>query len=418
MHAATIEARHSALRVNGARLWERLAEMALVGGTPEGGCNRQALTDADRDGRNLFLRWCGEVGCTIRIDRIGNIFVRREGRVPNLAPVLAGSHLDTQPSGGRFDGVYGVLAALEALATFDEAGIVTERAVEVAVWTNEEGARFSPAMLGSGTFAGVFSLTDALAQRDKEGISVGDELKRIGFDGQEPCGGRPPHAAFELHIEQGPVLESAGRTIGIVTGVQGIRWFDVVLSGTPAHAGPTPMADRRDPVRALPSIIAGLYELIGRHGQWGRVTFGDATVEPGARNTIPAAVRLAVDLRFPEETVLDDIEAEFRKLVHAAASEARVDGQVVEIWRSPAVRFDDDCVERVRGAADRLGLTSMAIVSGAGHDSVYLAHVAPTAMIFIPCAGGLSHNPAERASREDVEAGANVLLHCILAAAA
>ena len=407
-----------AVRIDGERLWGRLQEMACIGGLASGGCNRQALTDEDKAGRQLFIRWCHDLGLSVTIDRMGNLFARREGRRPDLPPVLAGSHLDTQPTGGKFDGVYGVLAGLEAITTLDERGIDTERSIEVAVWTNEEGARFAPALLGSGVFAGVFTLAGALAVTDKSGASVADELERIGFAGFAPCVPRPIRAAFELHIEQGPILEAARKTIGIVTGVQGMRWYDVVLKGSPVHTGPTPMAGRRDVFRALPSIVQGIYDLAAQRGEWARAAFGDVRAEPGVRNTVPAKLVLAADLRYPDEATLEAMDAEFRALVGRAAASAGVDAEVQEIWRSPAIRFDEGCIEIARNAAVSLNYDSMEIISGAGHDSVYVAKVAPTSMIFIPCAGGISHNPDEWAAPEDVEAGANVLLHSLLTAAA
>lgn len=402
------------LRVNGERLWRRLMAMAAIGATAKGGCNRQALTDEDKAGRDLFLSWARTAGCAIAIDEMGNIFARRAGSDDRLPPVLMGSHLDTQPTGGKFDGVYGVLAGLEVVETLNDSKLTTDHPLEVAVWTNEEGARFNPAMIGSGVFAGVFSLDDAYALTDKAGLRLGSELERIGYRGSHPCRARPLKAAFEAHIEQGPILESAGVAIGRVTGVQGIRWYDVALKGEPVHAGPTPMDRRQDVFRALPDIISGTYALAAAHGEGARATFGDIAVSPGVRNTVPADLRLAVDLRHPDQASLDAMDQRFRSLVNSAADKARCPANVTEVWRSPAVRFDAGCLKSIANAAQRLGYETLDMISGAGHDSVYLARVAPTAMIFIPCAGGISHNEMEDATPGHLTAGANVLLHAVM----
>jgi N-carbamoyl-L-amino-acid hydrolase len=402
------------LRINGERLWQRLMDMARIGATPSGGCNRQALTDEDKAGRDLFVSWAKAAGCHITIDAMGNIFARRRGRNDALPPVLMGSHLDTQPTGGKFDGVYGVLAGLEVMETLDDAGIATDHPLEVAVWTNEEGARFNPAMIGSGVFAGVFTLEAAHDITDKAGRRLRQELGRIGYLGTAPCQTRPLKAAFEVHIEQGPILESTGHVIGRVTGVQGMRWYDVVLEGVPVHAGPTPMKDRRDVFRALGPILTGVYDLAAAKGEWARATFGDIAVTPGVRNTVPATLRLAVDLRHPDEAVLEDMDQKLRALVANAAQGAQCSATVTEVWRSPAVRFADGCLDSIAAAAASLGYAPLDVVSGAGHDSVYLARVVPTAMIFIPCTGGISHNEAEDARPEHIAAGADVLLHAVL----
>ncbi len=402
------------VQVNGGRLWRRLMAMAAIGATANGGCNRQALTDEDKAGRDLFLSWARSAGCAISIDEMGNIFARRAGSDDRLPPVLMGSHLDTQPTGGKFDGVYGVLAGLEVIETLNDCGLTTDHPLEVAVWTNEEGARFNPAMIGSGVFAGVFSLDEAYALTDKAGHSLGGELERIGYQGPHPCRARPLKAAFEAHIEQGPILESAGVTIGRVTGVQGIRWYDVALKGEAVHAGPTPMDRRRDVFRALPDIISGVYALAAACGEGARATFGNIAVSPGIRNTVPANLCLAVDLRHPDQATLDAMDRQFRSLVNDAADKACCPASVTEVWRSPAVCFNGDCLKSIADAAHRLGYETLDMVSGAGHDSVYLARVAPTAMIFIPCAGGISHNEAEDAAPEHLTAGANVLLHAVL----
>jgi N-carbamoyl-L-amino-acid hydrolase len=406
---------HSALRVDGARLWQSLMEMARIGATAKGGCNRQALTDADRDGRDLFVGWCEQLGCEVSVDAIGNIFARRAGRDDSLAPVLAGSHLDTQPTGGKFDGVYGVLAGLEVLRTLHDAGIQTEAPFEVAVWTNEEGSRFNPAMIGSGVWSGVMDIHTAYDTADKAGKTMGDELERIGYRGDIPATARPLEAAFEVHIEQGPILERERRQIGVLSGIQGLRWYDLVIDGDACHAGPTPMEARRDPFMAAAPIIEGCYRLAAAYSPWGRATFGDIRAEPGSRNTVPERLVVNVDLRHPDAAVLDQMDREFRLLAAEHCERYGLDFEVNEIWHMPVTRFAPQCVAAVQGATDMLGYSNMQMVSGAGHDSLYIASVAPTGMIFVPCENGISHNEIENAEPADLEAGCNVLLHAMLA---
>ncbi len=402
------------LRISGERLWGRLMDMARIGATEQGGCNRQALTDLDKAGRDLFVGWCREAGCQISVDQMGNIFARRAGLEDDLPPVLTGSHLDTQPTGGRFDGVYGVLAGLEVIQTLNDAGIRTRTPLEVAVWTNEEGARFSPAMIGSGVWAGAFDLAYGHGRTDRQGASIASELARIGYLGEQPASARPLTASFEVHIEQGPILEAEGLQVGVVTGVQGIRWYDLTLEGQPVHAGPTPMTVRRDPFMGLGGILPRLYQLAEEHGPWARVTFGDIRAEPGSRNTVPERLLMAVDVRHPDEAVLERLDADFRRIVADEAGRHRLQADIREEWHSPAVTFNGDCVAAVQGAVDALGYSHLRMCSGAGHDSVYLSRVAPTSMIFVPCEAGISHNEAENAAPADLEAGANVLLHAML----
>jgi N-carbamoyl-L-amino-acid hydrolase len=392
-------------------------EMAEIGATPAGGCNRQALTDEDKAGRDLFVRWCQRSGCSVRIDEVGNLFARRSGAVDASPPVLMGSHLDTQPTGGRFDGVYGVLAGLEVLETLADRGVTTRAPLELVAWTNEEGARFAPAMLGSGVWSGAFALEEARASVDKRGRSVGSELERIGYRGDAPARATPVSAAFEAHIEQGPILEDAGVQIGVVEGVQGMRWYDLILEGAASHAGTTPMEVRADPFRALPSILEGLYALARERAPSARVTFGDIRAEPGARNTVPERIVVSVDVRHPDQGILDEMDAALRRIAEAGCAAAGLTGAVREVWGFPAVAFAPVCVEAVRDAAEKLAYSHMEMVSGAGHDAVYVSRVAPTGMIFVPCEKGLSHNEAENAKPEDLEAGANVLLHAVLALA-
>jgi beta-ureidopropionase / N-carbamoyl-L-amino-acid hydrolase len=405
------------LRIDGGRLWASLMEMARIGATPRGGCNRQALTDLDRQGRDLFCRWAVEAGCSVEVDAIGNIFARRAGADESAPAVLAGSHLDTQATGGRFDGAYGVLAGLEVLRTLQQHEIVTRSALEVAVWTNEEGCRFAPAMLGSGVLAGAYDLEFAYSRVDKEGCFLGDELRRIGYLGSRPAKAHRYAAMFEAHIEQGPILEASGDTIGVVTGIQGAYWFDVSLTGVSAHAGPTPMEMRRDPWRAATKIIDGALALADERGPWGRATIGDVNASPGARNTVPGELTFTVDLRHPDAAVLDDMVVRFCRLVETNAQLAQVAAEIKTVWRMPPTSFDARLVDHIERAARALGYRARRIVSGAGHDSLHTAQLAPTAMIFVPCAGGLSHNEAEEATPSDLEAGANVLLHAMIAAA-
>lgn len=389
-------------------------EIAKIGATPLGGSNRQALTDEDRVGRQLFTSWCEDAGLVVRVDQMGNMFARRGGEDDSLPPVVAGSHLDTQPTGGKFDGVFGVLAALEVVRTLNDAEITTKTPLEIVNWTNEEGARFSPAMIGSGVWCGEFDLAYGHGRTDKSGAPIGDELERIGYSGGEACKPFPIKAAFEMHIEQGPILENEGLTIGVVTGVQGMNWYDVTLVGDPVHAGPTPMDARRDPFMGLHRIMQRLYELANERGPWARVTFGDLKVEPGSRNTVPEKLTLAVDLRHPEQEVLDQLDAELRKIVKEEASLRSLESFVRDEWKSPAVVFDTECIAAVKNSVEMLGYPHCKMVSGAGHDAVYLSRVAPTSMIFVPCEGGISHNEAENATPADLEAGANVLLHAML----
>ncbi len=388
--------------------------LAEIGATAKGGCNRQALTDEDKRGRDLFVEWCKEAGCIVKIDEMGNIFARRAGRDNDLPAVIAGSHLDTQPTGGKFDGVYGVLSALEVIRSLNDAGIETETPIEAVCWTNEEGARFSPAMIGSGVWAGEFDIEYGHSRADKDGKTLGDELEQIGYLGDVPCKPDNIKAAFEVHIEQGPILENEKLQIGVLTGVQGMRWYDLIIEGQPCHAGPTPMEVRRDPCMGLHQILASLYKLIEANSPWARVTFGDIKTEPGSRNTVPERVIVAVDIRHPDQSVLDEIDASFHEIVEKVCQKMKLEGTIKDEWISPAVKFDSNCINAVQDAVDLLDYSNMQMVSGAGHDSVYVSRVASTSMIFVPCEKGLSHNEEENAKFEDLEAGCNVLLHAML----
>jgi N-carbamoyl-L-amino-acid hydrolase len=342
------------------------------------------------------------------------VFARRSGEDDSLPPVLAGSHLDTQPTGGRFDGVYGVLAGLEVVRTLNDHAVRTRGPIEVAAWTNEEGCRFSPALIGSGVWTGVFDLEQVYGIKDKAGKTIAEELRRIGYMGQVPARARPLKAAFEAHIEQGPILEQEGCQIGVLTGIQGLRWYDLVIEGEACHAGPTPMNARLDPFTAALPILEGCYDLAHRYAPWGRTTVGDIRAEPGSRNTVPEKLVIHIDMRHPDAAVLDRMDQEFRKIAASECALRGLDFSVTERWHMPVTTFAPECVHAVRQAAMALGYGHMEMVSGAGHDSLYLAAVAPTGMIFVPCEKGLSHNEEENAKAEDLEAGCNVLLHAML----
>jgi beta-ureidopropionase / N-carbamoyl-L-amino-acid hydrolase len=402
------------LRINAERLWQSLMTMAEIGATPKGGICRLALTDLDRRGRDLFVRWAQEAGAAIRVDKVGNIYARRAGRNGNLAPIMTGSHLDSQPTGGKFDGAYGVLAGLEVLRSLNDLGIETEAPVEVVVWTNEEGTRFAPAMTASGVFAGVFSLEHVLQIKDIDGKSFGAELARIGYAGPHAPTGQKVGAYFEAHIEQGPILEAERKTIGVVTAAQGQRWYEATVTGQEAHAGPTPMPRRRDALVGAARMIDAVNRIGHAHRPYACATVGHVQVRPNSRNVIPGQVFFTIDFRNPDNAVLDAMDRELRRETADIAGALGLALELREFWYFPCTPFDQDCVGEVRKAAERLGLAHMNIVSGAGHDAVYVARVAPTAMIFVPCEGGISHNEIENATSADCEAGCNVLLHTIL----
>jgi N-carbamoyl-L-amino-acid hydrolase len=402
------------INVNGDRLWESLMEMAKIGATEKGGNCRLALTDLDKQGRDLFVRWCEEAGCTISVDKMGNIFARRPGKDPSLPPVLAGSHLDTQPTGGKFDGVYGVLAGLEVVRTLNDHNYETDAPIEVAVWTNEEGSRFAPAMVASGVFAGAFDLDYGLSRADLDGKTMGEELQRIGYAGDQEVGGRPLRACFEAHIEQGPILEAEERTIGVVTGAQGQRWYEITITGMESHAGPTPMNRRKDALVGASRVVQEVNRIGLDNQPYACATVGLMQVSPNSRNVIPGQVFFAVDFRHPDDEVLSKMDAELRAYCEKMCADAGLELDLKEIWYSPPVAFDAGCVNAVRQGATEAGMPHMDIVSGAGHDACYINRVAPTGMIFVPCADGISHNEAESATPEDLAAGCNVLLHAML----
>jgi N-carbamoyl-L-amino-acid hydrolase len=408
----------TSIRINADRLWSRLMEMAKIGATPSGGCNRQALSDADMAGRRLLKAWAEAAGCVVRVDAIGNLFARRAGSDDSLPVVMTGSHLDTQPTGGKFDGVYGVLAGFEVIESLNDHKLKTRHPIELCVWCNEEGSRFSMAMMGSAVWSGRFALASAHELTDRAGISVVAELKRAGIATTSLGQRQAVKASFEAHIEQGPVLEQKAKTIGVVTGVQHMSRHEVEVVGQEAHAGPTPMDMRRDPIRVLADLLPLLYGAAERHGPSARFTVGFIETLPGSPNTVPGKLRFTVDIRHPDGEQYASLKAEVYALVLETLARHKLKGGIRCFWEAPGVIFDAECVAAVRSAAAKLGFSAMEMVSGAGHDSCNVCEVAPTAMVFVPCAGGLSHNEAESATPKDLAAGADVLLQAMLSMAA
>jgi len=404
----------SNVRINGARLWDSLMEMAKIGATPKGGCKRLTLTDLDKQARELFRGWCEAEGCTLKVDEMGNMFARRTGEDSSLPPVIVGSHLDTQPTGGKFDGVLGVLGALEVVRSLNDLKIKTRYPIEVANWTNEEGSRYAPAMVSSGVFAGVFTKDFAYSRVDSDGKTLGDELKRIGFKGEEPVGGRPVHAYFELHIEQGPLLEDENIDVGVVTHGQGQRWYEIRLTGFESHAGSTPMPRRKDALLGAARIV----ELVNATGlskaPLGVSTVGMLNPYPNSRNVIPGEVFMTCEFRHPLDETLSDMDAALKEGVEAITKKIGLTYDLKQVFYYAPVAFDSGCVDAVRRAAQRFGYSHRDIVSGAGHDACYLARVAPSSMVFTPCVDGVSHNEAEGIKQEWSTAGANVLMHAVL----
>jgi beta-ureidopropionase / N-carbamoyl-L-amino-acid hydrolase len=404
----------SNVRINGVRLWDSLMEMAKIGATPKGGCKRLTLTDLDKQARELFRRWCEAEGCTLKIDEMGNMFAHRPGEDASLPPVIVGSHLDTQPTGGKFDGVLGVLGALEVVRSLNDLKIKTRYPIEVANWTNEEGSRYAPAMVSSGVFAGVFTKDFAYSRVDSDGKTLGDELKRIGFKGEAPVGGRPVHAYFELHIEQGPILEDENIDVGVVTHGQGQRWYEIRLTGFESHAGSTPMPRRKDALLGAARIVE-LVNAIGlSKAPLGVSTVGMLNPYPNSRNVIPGEVFMTCEFRHPLDETLTAMDAAVKEGVEAITKKIGLTYDLKQVFYYPPVAFDSGCVDAVRRAAERFGYSHRDIVSGAGHDACYLARVAPASMVFTPCVDGVSHNESEDIKQEWSTAGANVLMHAVL----
>ena len=402
------------LQINPQRLWDTLMETARFGATAKGGIKRLTLTDDDRKVRDWFKAAAEAIGCTVTVDEVGNMFARRAGRNAGLAPICMGSHLDTQPTGGKFDGALGVLGALEAMRTLHESGYETNAPIEIVNWTNEEGSRFAPAMLASGVFAGVFTPDYAFAREDRDGRRFGDALDRIGYRGPQKAGARRLGAMFELHIEQGPILEHEGKTIGVVTGVQSMRWYEVTVTGQDAHTGATPMHLRRNALLGAARVIDAIDAIAAEFAPHAVATVGLIENRPNSRNVIPGEVFFAVDLRHPDDEVVERMEARMRAVLPAILEPLRLTYDEKRIWMAPAVRFAPELIQCVRHAADKAGYATRDIVSGAGHDAAYIARVAPTTMIFVPCLGGISHNEAESTTFEECAAGAQVLLNAVL----
>ena len=400
------------LQINPDRLWQSLMDLAKIGATDKGGVRRLTLTGADREGRDQLVRWCKDAGMSIEVDGIGNIFARRPGIDAGLPPVAMGSHLDSQPSGGKFDGAYGVMAGLEVARTLNDAGIRTRAPLEVVSWTNEEGSRFVPTLMGSGVFAEIFSLESILENKDADGVSVRDALNRIGY-----AGTAKPHqlgAYFEAHIEQGPVLEQTNTTIGVVLGALGQRWFDVAIAGQDSHAGPTPMETRKDALLAASRLVIEVNRIATAFPDYARGTVGFMQVKPNSRNVVPGEVRMTVDLRNAKDATLSAMVEELKRKTVSIEKETRTEIALSEVVYFPPSEFAPELVAGVREAAKLFGYSHRDIVSGAAHDAVYMARIAPTAMVFVPCEGGISHNEFENARPGDIAAGCNVLLHAVL----
>ena len=404
----------SALRIDGSRLWEALMTLARLGATPKGGVCRLALTDLDRQARDLVSGWARAEGMTVSVDQIGNIFMRRPGRDATLAPVVTGSHIDTQPTGGKFDGNYGVLAGLEVVRTLNQHGIETDAPLEVVIWTNEEGSRFVPVMMGSGVFCGAFSLEHAYAATDTAGVTVLQALNEIGYVGAQRCGDHPIRAYFEAHIEQGPVLENAGCIIGVVPAVLGLTWYDCVVTGFESHAGPTPMAVRKDALQVATRIMQEVVAIAERHPPYGRGTVGMVQVMPNSRNVIPGQVKFSIDLRNVSADLLAQMNRELQECVADTQGASGLDIALEQVSHYAPCPFHPTCVDAVRDAVAGLGYSAMEVVSGAGHDAIYVARGAPAGMIFVPCKDGVSHNEIEDADPAHLEAGTNVLLQAML----
>jgi len=404
-------------RIDGQRLWDSLMGFAAIGATPKGGVRRLTLTDVDRQGRQKFRTECEQAGLTVRVDEIGNMFARRPGRDPSRLPVLFGSHLDTQPSGGKFDGALGVLAGLEVMRSLNDLGIVTEAPVELINWTDEEGSRFGHSLMGSGVWAGVYTREKAYSLTDTEGVTVETALDTIGYRGGEPAKPFPADAYFELHIEQGPILEREAKQIGIVTGAQAQVWYDAVVIGQDSHAGTTPPSTRKDALVCAARIIDLVDRMMRARGEDGRGTVGQLLVLPNSRNVIPGEVRFSVEFRHPDDAELNRLDAQFPREAGFLARDCGVTLELTQLFKIPAQPFDPACVDLVRQAASRLGYPAREIVSGAGHDAVYVARHVPTAMIFTPCKDGLSHNEAESIESVEAEAGCQILFEAVVARA-
>ena len=404
----------SNLRINGDRLWDSLMEMAKIGPGVAGGNNRQTLTDEDSEGRHLFKKWCEDQGCSMGLDKMGNMFAYREGTDPDALPVYVGSHLDTQPTGGKYDGVLGVLGGLEIIRSLNDLNIKTKHPIVVTNWSNEEGTRFAPPMLSSGVFGGMHTLDWAYNREDSEGKTFGDELVRIGWKGEEEVGVRKMHAFFELHIEQGPILEAENKDIGVVTHGQGLSWTQITVTGKDSHTGSTPMPMRRNAGLGMARILEKVEEIALSHAPHAVGAAGHIDVYPNSRNVIPGKVIFTVDMRSPELSVIADMENRLMSESKNICENLGLEVEFEKVGGFDPVKFDEQCVSAVRDASEKLGYSHMNLISGAGHDACWINRVAPTAMIMCPCVDGLSHNEAEEISKKWATAGADVLLHAVL----
>lgn len=402
------------MKIDGDRLWDTLMEMAKIGPGVAGGNNRQTVTDEDGEGRHLFQDWCKAAGCTMGLDQMGNMFARREGTDPDALPVYVGSHLDTQPTGGKYDGVLGVLGGLEIIRTLNDLDIKTKHPIVATNWTNEEGTRYAPAMLASGVFAGMHTQEWAYDIEDAEGKKFGDELKRIGWCGDEEVGARKMHAFFELHIEQGPILEVEGKDIGVVTHGQGLSWTQVTVTGKDSHTGSTPMPMRKNAGLGMARMLELVDKIAWSHAPDAVGAAGHIDVYPNSRNVIPGKVVFTVDFRSPNLATIEDMEVRFADGAKRIAEEMGLGVELEKVGGFDPVTFDENCVTAVRNAAERLGYSHRNIISGAGHDACWINRTTPTAMVMCPCVDGLSHNEAEDISKEWATAGADVLLHAVV----
>ena len=402
------------LTINSQRLWDSIMETAKFGGTPKGGIKRLTVSDEDRRVRDWFKAECEKLGMTVEVDEVGNMFALRPGKRKDVLPIALGSHLDTQPTGGKFDGVLGVLSPLEAMRTLVDMGYESNAPLMIVNWTNEEGSRFAPAMLCSGVYAGVFTPDFAYSREDRQGIKFGDELTRIGYKGKHKAGSIKFGAMFELHIEQGPILEAESKMIGIVTGVQGMRWYEVTVKGQESHTGATPMGLRKNALLGASRMIETVHQVGMKHLP-GVASVGLIENRPNSRNVVPGEVFFTVDLRHPDESVLDQMEAEYQAALPKIAAELKLELEEKCIWKSPAVKFAPELIECVRQGVKQAGFSAREMASGAGHDAAYIARVAPTTMIFVPCLGGISHNESESTTLEECAAGAQVLLNAVMA---
>ena len=402
------------LRTNGDRLWDSLMQMAKIGPGVAGGNNRQALTDEDSEGRHLFKRWCEQADMTVSVDKMGSMFATRQGTDPDALPVYVGSHLDTQPTGGKYDGILGVLAGLEIVRTLNETGVKTKRPIVIVNFTNEEGTRFPPAMVASGVFAGVHTLDWAYERQDATGKTFGQELERIGWVGDEEVGSRKMHAFFELHIEQGPILEKEKKQIGVVTHGQGLSWLQITLTGKESHTGSTPMPMRINAGLGMAQITQLVNDIALAHAPLAVGAIGHCEIFPNSRNIIPGKAIFTVDFRHPKKSVLEAMKEQLEQGGKDIANKIGLDMEIESVGGFDPVTFDQDCVGRVRDAATKLGYSHRDLVSGAGHDACWINRVAPTAMIMCPCVDGLSHNEAEEIHPEWATAGANVLFQAVV----